>query len=201
MRSLDRFGGSPLIFRPGERCEYSSYAYILLSAVVERAGKQAYDEQVRERIREPLGLDSLQLDHAGTGKNWSVGYDKKGARVGRQADEANDWKFGAGGYKSDVGDFAAWALSLLEHRLVPDRLERLMWTPQDTDNGQVTEFGLGFEVDGKGKDLRVAHNGLQGEATTRMVLYPEQGHGIVVMTNCGFGDPGAITTAIYRALR
>ena len=33
-----------------------------------------------------------------------------------------------------------------------------------------------------------------------MVLYPDARHGIVILTNCGHGNPGAISTAIYAAL-
>jgi hypothetical protein len=46
----------------------------------------------------------------------------------------------------------------------------------------------------------VSHNGRQEEATSRLVLYPDARHGIVVLTNTGDAEPGAITTAIYRAV-
>lgn len=62
--SLDRFSGSPLLFDPGSKVSYSSYAYILLSAVVERAGEEPMLSQIQSRISKRAGIKSLQLDSA-----------------------------------------------------------------------------------------------------------------------------------------
>jgi serine beta-lactamase-like protein LACTB, mitochondrial len=200
LRSLDRFSGSPLIFAPGEKADYSSYAYILLSAVVQRAGKQAFDEQLMDRIGKPLGMTSLQLDRSTLGPDWATGYLKKDGRVVRAPEEANDWKFGAGGYKSNVGDFARWAAALLNHQVVSSKTERLMWTPQATKSGKATQYGLGFVVEDGRQGLKISHNGGQTETATRMVLYPNAGHGVVVMCNCSFAKIGEVSTAVYKAL-
>jgi CubicO group peptidase (beta-lactamase class C family) len=200
IRSLERFSESPLIFEPGEKSSYSSYAYILLSAVIERTGKQSYDAQVRDRISVPLQLKTLQLDHRSPGANWATGYVKKGGRIVPAPEEANDWKFGAGGYKSDVRDFARWATALLNHRLVSEKTERMMWTQQKTKGGEATDFGLGFAIEDGKQGLKASHNGSQSETATRMVLYPKSNSGVVVMSNCNFAQVGVITTAIYSAL-
>lgn len=201
VRFLDKFSGTPLVFKPGEKRLYSSYAYILASAVVQRAGKEPYVEQLQKRIAGPLGLASLQLDTEYNGQpHWSAGYTKNEAgEVVRAPENAHWWKFGAGGYKSNVRDFALWAQAVLNHRLIAPETEAAMWTPQKTSDGEPTERGLGFIIDGDG-DLSVSHGGKQTETTTRLVIYPQKRHGIVVMTNCGFGDTSALTTAIYQAL-
>ena len=126
---------------------------------------------------------------------------RKGVHSPSEADEAHDWKFGAGAYKSDVRDFALWAAALLNHRLVSERTERMMWTPQKTTNGETTPYGLGFGDEAGNHRLKVSHNGKQEETATRMVLYPLAHHGIVVMSNCGFANVGAVSTAIYAALK
>ena len=48
--ALDTFKESPLVSLPGGKYSYSTHGYILLSAVVERAGGQPFADQVRERI-------------------------------------------------------------------------------------------------------------------------------------------------------
>jgi CubicO group peptidase (beta-lactamase class C family) len=115
---------------------------------------------------------------------------------------ANDhfWKHGAGAYKSNIEDFARWAEALLTRKLHTKKLEDVMWQPQTTNAGVKTTWGLGFVVEQQNKRLKISHNGKQEETTTRMVLYPEDGHGVVVMCNCDFGNPGQISTAVYRAL-
>jgi serine beta-lactamase-like protein LACTB len=200
--ALDKFSRSPLMFSPGDRTSYSSYAYILLSAVVQRAGKAPFVDQVKERIAKPLGMKSLQLDVASKDqKNWAAGYteDDKGRTILAE-EEAHYWKHGAGGFKSTIGDFALWAEALINHKLVSGLAERQMWTVQKTANGKATEYGLGFHVDDQ-SSLRVSHSGEQDEVRTRLVIYPKTKRGVVVMINCEFADTGDFTTAILRAMK
>lgn len=199
--ALDVFNQTPLSYQPGEKYVYSSYAYILASAVIQRAGKEPFDRQIKERIAKPLGMKSLQYDIDVVGaEHWTAGYTKAAGQVVRAKEEAHYWKHGAGGYKSNIIDFAKWAQALLNHRLVSPAIEKQMWTRQKTSDGKLTEYGLGFGIDDQ-NGLKVSHGGKQDEATTRLVIYPEKNHGIVVMTNCGYGDPAAISTAIYQALK
>jgi CubicO group peptidase (beta-lactamase class C family) len=64
LMSVRRFSQTPLLFEPGARMSYSSYGYILLSAVIERAGGESFYTQIDKRIARPLRLESLQLDTA-----------------------------------------------------------------------------------------------------------------------------------------
>jgi CubicO group peptidase (beta-lactamase class C family) len=79
--ALDKFKESPLLFSPGEKVSYSSYDYILLSAVLQRAGKEKFADQIKEGIAAPLGLKTLQPDY-----QWlenperASGYEMRGAR-------------------------------------------------------------------------------------------------------------------------
>jgi CubicO group peptidase (beta-lactamase class C family) len=200
--SLDRFSLSPLQFKPGEKVLYSSHAYVLLSAAAQRAGNKPLYDQVTAKIVKPLGLKSFQMDLPYKDQpNWATGYVKtKDGKV--QKAPANDhfWKHGAGGYKSNIEDFATWAQALLTRKLHTQKLEEVMWKPQATSDGKETTWGLGFKVEREQGRLKISHNGKQEEATSRMVLFPEDGHGVVVMCNCDFGNPGAISTAVHRAL-
>jgi serine beta-lactamase-like protein LACTB, mitochondrial len=199
--ALDKFSGSPLLFKPSEKTSYSTYAYILLSSVVQRAGKEAFNDQIDRRIAKPLGLKSLQLDFETRDQaHWAAAYVKGPAgAVVPAKDEANYWKHGGGGYKSNVADFARWAAGLIGRKLMSEKTEALMWTPVSLAGGEKTKWGLGFTVEDQG-GLKVSHNGRQPETSTRLVLYPRARHGLVFMTNCGFGDVGAVTTAVYKAL-
>lgn len=199
---VDRFNRSPLLFQPGEKDSYSSYAYVLLSAVVQRAGKDSFTRQVRTRIAEPLDMKSLQLDFESKDQpDWSVGYVKNLAgTIVPAADDANYWKHGAGGYKSDIGDFAKFAAALLNHKLVSAEAEKQMWQPYPTSDGKATPRGLGFIVENQ-NGPKISHNGSQSEVATRMVIYPETKSGVVVLCNCRFVKPGEVSTAVFRALR
>lgn len=199
--ALDVFNQSPLLHTPGSKELYSSYAYVVASAVIHKAGGESYATQLQKRIVKPLNLTSLQYDVPFDNQpHWATGYIKVAGVVTPAKEEAHYWKHGAGGFKSNIVDFARWAQGLLQHKLVSNTTEQAMWTRQQTSDGKTARYGLGFVIDDQG-GLRVSHSGKQDEATSRLVIYPRSGSGVVVMTNCGFGDPAAISTAIFATLR
>ncbi len=94
--TVRRFSQTPLLFEPGSRFSYSSYGYILLSAVIEQAGGESFYVQIAKRIARPLGLESLQLDMVENHADWAVGYTRnKGTRSGRPIGRNSRWT-GAG---------------------------------------------------------------------------------------------------------
>lgn len=200
--SLNRFAAAPLLFSPGERLEYSSYAYVILSAVVQRAGKQPLWQQLQARILGPLNMRSFQLDMPYTGQaDWAAGYKKnEEGVVAPVPDYAHFWKHGAGGYKSNVTDFTTWAQALLSRKLMDEATEQLMWTRQKTNDGQETRYGLGIVVADSGEALEVSHGGRHAETRTHMRIFPARKLAVVVMTNCGHADASEITGPIAELL-
>lgn len=202
--ALDRFRESPLVHAPGTKYSYSTHAYILLSAVVQRAGEQTFADQVHQRISQPLGLTTLQPDY-----QWldiphrSVGYrkirDLESPRVSTNTDVS--WKLGGGGFISNVEDMTSFACALINGKLLKKSTYRTMWTPQNLKNGEATKLGLGFFVETQNGQLKISHNGSQEKVKARMVIYPESQTGVVVMTNSEHGNPGRISTAIFNAIR
>jgi CubicO group peptidase (beta-lactamase class C family) len=200
--ALDYFAESPLARPPGERFLYSTHGYVLLSAVAQRAGGTPFFEQVRERVIGPLGLTTLRPDYqweAIPGR--AIGYRKRGREVVRSHDADVSWKLGGGGFLSGVGDLARFAQALLNHELVSGPTEEVMWTSLRDGDGKPTGYGLGFFVlrDPLGR-LVVWHDGATEKARTRMVLFPSERFGVVVMSNCEWAEPQRISQAIYRAL-
>lgn len=201
--ALDRFRESPLVCVPGELYSYSTHGYILLSAVVERAGKQKFADQVDERISTPLGLDSLQPDYAWLDiPHRSVGYRKhvydSSPRVSTNTDVS--WKLGGGGFISNIEDATRYAEGLINQELLrPESFEK-MWTKQKLKSGKATQVGLGFFVSEENGERKIYHNGSQEKVKARMVIYPKSKRGVVVMTNSEHGRPAAITKAIMDAI-
>lgn len=199
--AIKRFIRSPLIFSPGTKTEYSSHAYVLLSAVVQAAGKEPLELQLRERIIEPLGMSSFQLDVAYQQQtDWVRGYTRQLGFTKQVPDQAHFWKHGAGGYKSNIKDFARFAIALANRELLSEETTQQMWTPQTLQDGKKTSYGLGVVVEGQGQRLKIWHNGAQDETKTQMDLYPASNHGVVVMSNSANCDPGRISKAIFRVI-
>lgn len=187
--ALDKFNQSPLLFTPGDKTSYSTYGYILLSAVIQRAGREPYAAQIQRRIAKPLGLKSLQPDVDRTDMpDWAAGYDRRMGLVVPTPEEAHYWKHGGGAYKSNIADFARWAQALVTHRMVSPEAEKVMWTRQRLNDGNLTDWGLGFGLHETPAGLTVGHGGQQDEATSFMQINPQTGSGLVVLCNCGFAD-------------
>lgn len=200
--AINRFAKSPLIFESGTRTEYSSHAYVLLSAVVQSAGREPIAQQLERRITKPLGLASFQLDlPLESQTNWVKSYSRVDESHHEVPDYAHYWKHGAGGYKSNVRDFAAFALALMTGQLLSEEMTGQMWTRQKTLDARESNYGLGVVVEGAGRELKISHNGSQDETKTRMVLYPNRRLGVVVMCNTQPCDPSEISTAVLTSLK
>src|SRR5215468_5464606 len=63
--ALAVFKDDPLLFAPGTRYSYSSYAYNMLAAVVEAVSGLGYDAYLKERVFAPAGMASTFLEHQG----------------------------------------------------------------------------------------------------------------------------------------
>ncbi|MCA9300449.1 MAG: beta-lactamase family protein, partial [Phycisphaerales bacterium] len=112
--ALDTFMASPLVAAPGERYSYSTHGFILASAVVERAGDEAFASQVRARIAEPLGMTTLRPDYQWDAiEHRATGYRRFAGRIMRSTDTDVSWKLGGGGWISTIEDFARFGAGLV----------------------------------------------------------------------------------------
>jgi serine beta-lactamase-like protein LACTB, mitochondrial len=202
--ALDLFKESPLVNRPGTRYAYSTHGYVLLSAVVERAGKQRFADQVAARISRPLGMADFRPDYP-----WedipgrAVGYIRKDGLIARRpADQDTDvsCKLGGGGFTSPAIDLARFGVGLLERKLVSKRTEQLMWTvnrPIDPEGAK--PYGLGFFVIERPGGARiVGHDGRQEKTRTALMLVPEKRCGIALMSNSEWGDAAELALRLLH---
>lgn len=199
--SLDKFKDSELINEPGTEFSYSTHGYMLLSAVLERAGGQPFNDQVRERILKPLAMGTMQPDYPWVDiPNRATGY-YLGARGPRPSrDDAVHWKLGGGGYISTIEDLAKFAQGLMAGGLVNPETLDAMWTEQTTASGEGTGAGLGFFLQGEGVTRAVMHSGSQNKTRTLMVLRPEQNAAVVFMSNSEYAEQGPFINLVLEVL-
>ena len=202
--ALDSFKESPLVNVPGEKYSYTTHGYILLSAALQRAGKEKFAHQVRDRIVKPLRMETLQPDYQWVEiPNRTIGYRKRQEKIVVSSNTDVSWKLAGGGYISNIDDLTKLGEGLLNGKLVKPETLKLMWTPRKTSTGEQTSYGLGFRqwnyVDGKLqrtltklgesnlKDkmtLRLmGHSGSQQKTKTLLVLEPSKKFGIALMSN------------------
>jgi CubicO group peptidase (beta-lactamase class C family) len=203
--ALDAFKDSPLLCRPGTRFSYTTHGYILLSAVVQRAGGERFADQVRERIAGPLGMKDFRPDYSWEDiPNRAAGYSRSGVAIERRA-EVHDvsWKLGGGGFTSPAEDLARFGVGLLARKLVSEETERRMWTvvkPPDPQGAK--PYGLGFFVIDRpdGRKI-VGHDGSQEKTRPALMLDVEAGRGVAVMTNSEWCDAADLGLRLLEAIR
>jgi len=199
---LDKFNLSPLLFEPGAKFSYTTYGYMLLGAVVQKAGEQKFADQARERIFEPLGMTSMQPDY-----QWieiphrTIGYRKFAERRVLPSKDADvSWKLAGGGFISNIDDLTSFALGLLNQRLLSEETYEMMWTPQKTSDGEDTAYALGFGIS-KRDDVRyVGHSGSQEKTRTMMLFQPDTGRGVAIMCNTEGVNLGELSSGLLDAL-
>ncbi|MFC1783538.1 serine hydrolase domain-containing protein [Planctomycetota bacterium] len=201
--ALDTYKETPLVAQPGEKYSYSTHAFILLSAIIERAGNQKFADQVHERIVKRLGMRTLQPDYQWNEiPNRTIGYrrDRQTKEIVRSTDTDVSWKLGGGGLISNIDDLARFAEAMINTELISKETEEMIFTVQKNNAGEDTRYGLGFRLSGEGEDLQVSHSGSQEKTKTYMAFYPRQGTGVVVMCNSEQARPTSFVSKLFPVI-
>lgn len=200
--ALDMFDERELLFEPGTDFSYSTPGFVLLGAVIERAGGRPYAEQVAQRIGAPLGMTTLQPDY-----EWVAipararGYVARGD--GRVVDAGSDdisWKLPGGGWISTVGDLARFGSGLADGSLLDADSLELMWTDQPTRAGARHGYGLGIGVRVEDGVTFVSHSGGQRKASTYLLVCPERRSAVALMSNTQGVDLGELAWTLHGLL-
>lgn len=200
INALDLFRESPLVAHPGTGMNYTTHGYILASAVVERAGKAPFWEQVRTRIAEPCEMTSFRPDYQWEAiPNRAVGYRRTRDGITESTDTDVSWKLGGGGFISNIDDLGRFACGMIDDRLLDQASREAMWTPQPIE-GRAGSYGLGIGVSGAGDQLRLRHTGSQEKTRTLLVIHPGERRAVAVMSNSEWANCQEIYEAIAAAL-
>ncbi len=182
-------------FEPGTEWRYSNGAYMALGLIVEKVTGDTLEEQIEEKIIDPLGLENTSLpDTAEITPPFAHGYTTwTGAWEEKNRDRLIDWTelgpgwaWAAGGMVSDMEDMKTWAKALATGELLSEKTqeERLEWI--DVPGGETlgAKYGLGIYYLGG----LIGHDGDPLAYNCATYYYPEQDATIVVMYNKGMNE-------------
>jgi len=165
----------------GAEAEYSNLGGGLLGHVLARVNSSSYEELVRERILDPLGMSNTAITLSDDMRHWLVkGHDQAGSVV-------SNWDIatleGAGALRSDVNDM----FKFIEANTGPagSPLEEAMRDSHDV-RGSLSgnmDIGLNWIVMTAGDDKLVWHNGGTGGYHAFAGFDPDRGVGAIVLTN------------------
>ena len=181
------FAEEPLLFEPGTRYRFSTYGWILVSAVVEAAAREPLATFMTREILEPLGMKSTILEDGADVPDITSSYIPRASMrtklgVRKRSRLNNSCLAGAGAFFSTPPDLVRFGSAMLEPGLLKADTIALLQTPLRLQSGASTDFALGWKVERvllAGTPARmVAHRATPNGATVALLLFPD--HGVVV---------------------
>ena len=195
------------------RYHYNNLTFVVAGEVIAAASGRSYDEFVRERIMKPLDMAESRIgfEHgANVAMPHSRGWRLEGTLTPIPPTKDMTWA-AAAGVKSNVTDLLKWLTGhLTGKRPWSDAVQKEMWQAQTalpvndppaalkSTKANFAAYGLGWSLrDYKGRKI-VTHGGALTGMVSVTYMVPEEGLGIVVLTNQEEG--GAMSSIVNYIL-
>ena len=195
---------------------YQNIMFLTAGQVVEKVSGETWDDAVRRRIFEPLGMrsSSTSVSALKGATDLATPHDIIAGKVSAIRWPSYDNLAGAGAINSSVHDMAQWLRLQLNQgayrgtRIFSDSVAKEMHTPQTIirigkesaelfPETHFQAYGLGWSLrDYRGRKL-IGHGGVLDGMRTEVLLVPEEKLGVVVMANLdGTNLPNAVTLRV-----
>ena len=184
---------------PGTRYAYSGGGYEIVQALIETATRRSFAEAMQELIFRPLGMTNstfVQPLPPALARKAAEGHDASGAPL------PGGWRvvpeLAAGGLWSTPTDLAKLLIAIANAfqgkstTFLSPAMARTMVTRQGGG-----PYGLGGAVAGSGSDLVLMKRGQNVGYQSYMLIFPETGQGMVVMSGSDNGT--TLATALIRS--
>lgn len=182
-----------LQYKPGTKYLYSTLAYNLLGAIIERVTEESFVNYVKENIFRPAGMEHTYPDLSSeVVRNRVKGYDKRGfiGFVGAPLVDLSI-KIPGGGFLSTSSDLLKFGIALLNGKLIKKSTLQLMLKPTYLASGKKSDYGLGlvYQKDKSG-NYYFHHLGGGTGFSAHLVIYPQEEVVAVHLINLKTGDLG-----------
>lgn len=193
LRSLvDAISGLQLVPRPGERVIYSNAAFNVAGFIAGRVFSQPFETAARTRVLDPLGMTEAAFTPHRVGPGVATPYGSI-APPGVGAKPADRVRLVAtpmGGLTSSVLELARFGRMVLNggvhdgQRILSTRVLDAATTMSALNHPELEQgYGLGFKVrTWRGRRI-IGHDGNMPGVATQLWLAPDDGVGVVVLTN------------------
>ncbi len=205
MEALPDFINDPLIHEPGTETQYTSFGYVLVSAVLQGAARKPFAELMRDTVFEPAGMNSIAIEGddsvAGPVAAFYLHPENEGAvpETTSAYDIDASCKFGGGGFVGTANDLAAFGDALLRGVLlseasIADMTQTI--TPAAAD-GSYPPMGYGVfpedvfpgfpDVPDEEKSAAYWHGGSAAGGYSVVIVYPKKGVAVGIAANNNAG--------------
>jgi len=198
--SLDQavqiISGDPLSFQPGTRYRYSTYDWILVSAVVEKAAGEPYLTVMQRHVLSPLGMARTIPDSEGVEGRASFYFPRMALRTALGLQDAPHADYscfgGSGAFLSTPTDLVRFGSAMLTPGFLTAETLAMLQTPLRLESGATTGYGLGWSVENVqlgGADVRmIGHRGTSSGGTTSFMTFPDLGLVVAATSNVSYAN-------------
>jgi CubicO group peptidase (beta-lactamase class C family) len=180
-RVVDIFKDKPLEFTPGKNITYNNSGFFLAGMVIEKVTGKAYEQVVKEKIFEPLGMQASGFDFSHLpAQSRATGYQFLNDEVQKRYPQLDSTvAYAAGAIYSTTGDMYKWAKAISSKQLLSDDSWKLAY------NKQLGDYTYGFKLGYyAGKKYIKATGGYPG-FMSEFVYYPDEDLTIILLNNYG----------------
>lgn len=189
----------PLNFPPGEKYAYSNTGYHLLGMIIRKVTGKYWDEFLRERIFEPLGMSDTRviswseiITNRASGYGWDNGQLRNGSFIAPTI-----LGYAGGGLRSTVLDLAKWDAALTTEKLLKRSTLELMWTPAKHNDGKDSTYGFGWGITREHGHRLVSHTGSHSTGfKSALARFVDDRLTVIVFTNQRAAEQMAIAKGV-----
>lgn len=185
-QAVGLFANRSLLFAPGTRYEYSSYGYTLLSAAIEGAAGAPFLSFVSRAVTHDLPLrPDLHPDPA----HDSIAYEFENGAIRAAGPHDYSYSWGGAGFRGTAPGVALFGARVMRDRFLSAEARAAMWTPARMNDGSPVVEGedrlaFGWRLGADGEGHRIAHHaGVAIGARSALVVYPDSGDSVSVLSN------------------
>ena len=196
---LEIFSADTLLFQPRTGYSYSSYAWNLVSAIMENVAKQDFLTFMERNVFNPLGLYSISPEHRDSSlTNLATFYNIRPLiniadfhffNIRREAPYVdNSYKWAGGGFVSNTRDLVIFGLAHFDETILNKETISYWQTSMVTTDGESTNYGLGWRMGETESGGRwVGHSGGSVGGRAMLILIPEEEFVIAILVNSAPG--------------
>ena len=195
--------------------DYDNVLYVVAGEVIKRVSGQSWEEFVKQRILEPLGMDNsstMPVSRSGLTNLATphLAVDGKLQTIAWHEHDPNRINGALGAILSNADDLCLWMLvqlnqgkygDHLEHQLFSEASQREMWTihttmpvrPDNRYHPHFSGYGLGWRLSDMNGQMVVSHTGDLSGMLSKTILVPDLELGVVVLTNSYYGGAGVFS--------
>lgn len=183
-QSFSTFINDPLNHTPGSVYEYSTFGYVILSALIEQLSKSSFNDFINQEVFLPIGITNIGVDQVERSlTNQSVYYEAwKNGKAKIAAEVDNSCKMGGGGLVGDAKSLALIHLELMNGKLLSAEEKELYFRALPNAGGS-PRYSFGLTIVETGNETYFSHSGSGLGGNSAILIRPKRKAVIVLLGN------------------